>query len=187
MAGPPSAAPNAGQGAPPRMVRRRTAVIASVVSLLVGVGIGAAGQSPAATSNPTPSAFAAASQVPVESAGTSEPSAEPTPEPTPVVTPQPTVATAKAVIVRGSGSQKTKPFTLPDGDFTVVITGSGDGNVIVRLIPRGGTSLDAETLFNEISNGKYTYDTVVYGVTAGSYYLDATVDGRWVVTFTPLP
>jgi hypothetical protein len=90
------------------------------------------------------------------------------------------------VVVKGSGSQKTKPFDLPDGDFTVVITGSGNSNVIVDLVQRGGTG-GGEGLFNEISNGKFKYTTAVYGVTSGSYYLDATVDGAWVVTFTPLP
>jgi hypothetical protein len=76
---------------------------------------------------------------------------------------------------------------MPSGDFTVVMTGSGDGNVIVSLVPRGGEAFEGESVFNEISNGKYKYETVVYGVASGSYYLDALVDGAWVVTFTPLP
>jgi hypothetical protein len=172
----------------PRMVRRRTAIIAAVVSLLIGVGIGAAGKTPEGAG---PSGIASASQSvgATQSASPGNPTAEPTPgetlEPTPAPTPEPTAVPVKPVVVKGSGSQNTKPFSLPDGDFTVVITGSGDGNVIVELVPRGETS--GEGLFNEISHGKYRYETVVYGITAGPYYLDALVDGQWVVTFTPLP
>jgi septal ring-binding cell division protein DamX len=172
----------------PRMVRARTAIIAAVVSLLIGVGIGAAGKSPEIAS---PSGIAAASQAPRITQGLSarDPTAEPTPgptaEPTPAPTAEPTVVPVKPVVVRGSGSQKTKPFSMPEGDFTVVITGSGHSNVIIELIARGESS--GELLFNEISNGKFKYSTVVYGVTAGSYYLDASVDGAWIVTFTPLP
>jgi hypothetical protein len=181
MAGPSSA------GQAPRMVRRRTAIIAAVVSLLIGVGIGAAGKS---SESASPSGIASASQSPrVIQGAAGEPSAEPTSgqsaEPTPKPKPEPTAVPVKPIVVRGSGGQKTKPFIMPDGDFTVVITGSGDGNVIVELIPRGETS--GEGLFNEISHGKYRYETVVYGITSGPYYLDALVDGQWVVTFTPLP
>ena len=91
----------------------------------------------------------------------------------------------RPIVVKGSGSQKTKPFTLHDGDYTVVITGSGHSNVIVDLIPRDGSG-SGDNLFNEISNGKYKYDTVAYGITEGSYYLDVTNEGAWTATFTPL-
>jgi hypothetical protein len=178
--------------APPRMVRLRTAIIAAVVMLFVGVGIGL---TPTTKSTASPNDVTAGSGAPSLSAltPTASPSAEdasvtpslaPTPSP---IAEQPTVALPKPIVVKGSGSEKTRPFNMPDGDFTVVIAGSGDGNVAVYLIPRGGSTFDGELLFNEISHGKYRYDTVVYGVTSGSYYLDATVDGSWTVTFTPLP
>jgi hypothetical protein len=89
-----------------------------------------------------------------------------------------------AVVIKGSGSQKTKPFDLPDGDFTVTITGSGHSNVIVDLYARGGSG--SENLFNEIATGRYKYETQLYGLSAGSYYLDVVNEGSWVVTFTPL-
>ena len=172
---------------PLRMVRLRTAVIAAVVSLLIGVGIGAAGRSPDAAPTPAPSGVAASSQqlTSPQSALVSESTTPPTPEPTTAPTPEPTAIAVKPVTVKGAGSQKTKPFDMPDGDFTVIVTGSADGNVILSLIPRGETS--GETLVNEIAHGRYKYETVVYGVSSGSYYLDALVDGSWVVTFTPLP
>ena len=58
--------------------------------------------------------------------------------------------------------------------------------MIADLKPRSGDALSGESLFNEISNGRYTYETVVYGLAAGSYYIDMTNDGDWTVTFTPL-
>jgi hypothetical protein len=136
-----------------------------------------AAASDVAVASPTPGS--------TQSAQASEPSAEPSAEPTVATTPEPTPVPPKPIVVKGSGSQKTKPFSMPDGDFTVVITGSGHSNVIIDLVARGESS--GENLFNEISNGRYKYSTVVYSVTSGSYYLDATVDGAWVVTFTPLP
>jgi hypothetical protein len=75
---------------------------------------------------------------------------------------------------------------MPAGDFTVTITGLGDGNVIADLVPRGGDSGQGQNLYNEIAHGKYTFETVVYSLDAGSYYLDITNDGAWTVTFTPL-
>jgi hypothetical protein len=75
---------------------------------------------------------------------------------------------------------------MPGGDFTVTITGNGDGNVIASLVLRGGDVFDGQSLFNEISHGKYKYETVVYGLDPESYYIDMTNTNAWVVTFTPL-
>jgi hypothetical protein len=186
MAGPSPAAQNAEAGGrPPRMVRLRTAIIAGVVGLLIGIGIGGAARGPEA---PPTTGVAAGSQAPAITPAmsielTPGPTAEPTAQPTPIPTPIP----VEPVVVNGSGRQNTKPFDMPGGDFTVVIAGSGEGNVIVDLIPRGGSAFDGDNLYNEISHGKYQYETVVYGLSSGSYYLAASVDGPWVVTFTPLP
>lgn len=98
----------------------------------------------------------------------------------------PTPVPPKPVIVKGSGSRNTKPFTLA-GDYTVVITGKGDkSNVSIAL--RDAQSQEyVDLLVNEISRGgKYRYETVQYGLD-GTYYLDALMpDGAWTVTFTPL-
>jgi hypothetical protein len=174
------------------MVRRRTAIIVGVVSLLIGMGIGAAATKPSLATTPPPP-IALASQAPtltltptsVDAVTCSEPAATSSPEPTVRPTPEPTPIPLKPVVVKGTGSQKTKPFTMPDGDFTVVVTVNSHSNVIVDLVPRGDSFGD--NLFNEISNGSYKYETVVYGVSAGSYYLDVTIERAWVVTFTPLP
>ena len=172
---------------PPRTMRTRNAVIAAVASFVVGVGIGAAGgtsTSGTATVSQSPATQSAAASLASEPTIAATPEA--TPEVTPELTPEPTPPPAEPVVVKGSGSQKTKPFDMPGGDFTVVITGNGDGNVIASLIPRGAEAFEGEGLFNEISNGKYKYETAVYGVESGSYYLDVSNDNAWVVTFTPL-
>ncbi len=114
----------------------------------------------------------------------SSPATVPTPAST--STPTRTPASVKAVTVKGTGSRNTKPFELKAGDFVVTMTGVGDGNVIVRLYPRDGGILESEGLFNEISYKKYRYETVVYGLAGGSYYLDVSADNAWVVKFAPL-
>ena len=185
MTAPPVATPT-DPGKPPRTVRTRNAALGAIASFVIGVGIGASGSSAApapgtAAPDSTPNAVASSVTAPA-AASTDSPTAEPTVEPTP----EPTPAPAEPVTVKGSGSQKTKPFDMPGGDFAVVITGNGDGNVIASLIPRGADPFEGETLFNEISDGKYKYETQAYGVEAGSYYLDMSNDNAWVVTFTPL-
>jgi hypothetical protein len=131
---------------------------------------------PASTTTPSPMP---AVVVEPTDAATVEPTVSPTPEAIP--------APPKPAVVKGSGTKNTKPFDLAAGDFTVTITGSGHSNVIADVIPRGGTRFDGgQSLFNEISDGKYKYETVVYGLEAGSYYLDMTNANAWVVTFSPL-
>jgi septal ring-binding cell division protein DamX len=125
----------------------------------------------------------------IASRATAEPTATRTPE-TAAPTPEPTPEPARPIVVKGKGGQNTKPFNMPSGDFTVTITGNGDGNVIVDLNARASAT-GSENLFNEIAHGKYKYETVVYGLVVyglveASYYLDVTNDNAWVVTFTPL-
>ena len=92
----------------------------------------------------------------------------------------------KPVVVKGKGDQKTKPFTMPGGDFTVVMSGAGGGNVTAELDERGSDY--NELLINEISYKEFRYETALYDLSPGSYYLDAGVDGEcaWTLTFTPL-
>jgi hypothetical protein len=164
------------------MMRVRNAIALAIVSLLVGIGLGAVGSAPVGSPAPA-TGIAIASHTPSNASSRSpERSVAPTVEPTPSPTPVP----VEPIVVKGSGSQNTKPFDLPAGDLTVTITGSGDGNVIASLELRGGDVLDREGLFNELPSGDYKYETVVYGLAAGSYYLDMLNDGAWVVTFTPL-
>jgi hypothetical protein len=167
-----------------RTVRLRNAAIASVVAFVLGVASGAATKAPS-TPPPEPAASTSVPS-PSEAEATASLSAEPTAEPTINPTPEPTPVAAAPVTVKGRGSQKTKPFDLPGGDFTVVISGTADGNVIASLVPRGDPGR-GENLFNEIAKGKYRYETTIYGVDAGSYYLDVLDDNAWTVTFTPLP
>jgi hypothetical protein len=108
-------------------------------------------------------------------------------------TPAPTAAPAAAarpVTIKGTSSRKTKPFTLGAGDYTAVVrgrsTGGYGGNVIVDLRSVDGS--EDENLTNEIKNGagSYRYETSVYGLAGGRYYLDVTMpSGTWSVTFTP--
>ena len=169
---------------PPRTMRTRNAIILAIVSLLIGVAIGAAGDRSTGPTEPPASVAEATQPAAITPAPTPAATASPTVEPTPTATR--IFVLLNPLIVKGSGTQNTKPFDLPAGDYTVSITGSGKGNVIAELKPRSGDALSGESLFNEISNGRYTYETVVYGLAAGSYYIDMTNDGAWTVTFTPL-
>jgi hypothetical protein len=108
-------------------------------------------------------------------------------------TPETATPTSEATTttVEGKGSRRTKLFTLGAGDYDVRVDGRSTseygGNVIVDLVSRDDASFD-ETLWNEIVDGKgrYAYDTAIYGVDGGEYYLDTTMPGgTWVVTFTP--
>ena len=161
-------APQTPAAKPPRTIRARNAAVIAVASL---------GAAPA-----TQPAIIASDAT---AASTETPTIEPTIAPTAAPTPSPTPEPARPIVVKGKGSQNTKPFDLPSGDFTVTIAGTGDGNVIVYLKGRGDAS-GGENLFNEIAHGKYKYETVVYGLVEGSYYLDVVNDNAWVVTFTPL-
>jgi hypothetical protein len=98
----------------------------------------------------------------------------------------PTPAPLQPVVVKGSGSRNTKPFTLA-GDYTVVITGKGDINNVSIVLHDAQSQAYVDLLVNEISRGgMYRYETVQYGLD-GTYYLDAEMpDGAWTVTFTPL-
>jgi hypothetical protein len=151
----------------PGTIRTRNAALLAAASLVLGVGIGAAGATSTATPGPSASTTVSKTQAAeLSTTPKAEPTQvatfEPTIEPTSAPTPQP----AGPVVVKGKGTQKTKPFDMPDGDITVVVTGSGDGNVIVDLVPRGGKG--STGLFNEISHRKYRYETVAYGVVSGS-------------------
>ncbi len=136
---------------------------------------GCATPSPSVTAAPTPSIAIAHASMPPDASShpvTPDPTAEPTPVP-----PSPTV-------VKGRRSQNTKPFDLAAGDYAVTFTGTGDGNVVLYLHQRGG-DVD-ELLVNEIKDGRFRYDTTVYAVPPGSFYLEVSANA-WQVRFTPLP
>lgn len=110
-----------------------------------------------------------------EIAGVSAATAEPTPAPTPVP--------EKPVTFKGKGTTNTRPFNVAGGDYTAVITGTGNGNVIAHLTLRDKS--DYLPLFNELPSGKYRYELIVYAVAPGSYFFEMEVDGTWTISLTP--
>lgn len=100
-----------------------------------------------------------------------------------VGTPPPTPEPVKPITAKGKGRLNTKPFYVPGGDYTATIAGTGDGNVMADLRLRDQS--DWILLFNELAYGKFKYETIIYGVVAGSYYFDMNVDGPWTITLTP--
>lgn len=142
-------------------------------------------QAPVATIAPT-------GEVGTALTGTPTPEITVTPEPTPAATPTP--APAKAIVLKGTGSRKTKPFILTSdsGNYTVTFKGTATGytNASVELYTLDNPSFGGyvDLLFNELRDrGKYTYDTEAYGIVPGRYYINVSMDGSWVVTFTPQP
>lgn len=106
----------------------------------------------------------------------------------PVFTPAPaTPVPVKPVRVEGKGEQNTKPFNLAASDYTVLLRGTSPDfdNVILHLVGRDNDY--TEYIWNELTEkGKYRYETILYGVPAGSFYLEADLPGNWIVNFTPL-
>jgi hypothetical protein len=98
-------------------------------------------------------------------------------------TPEPTPVHEKPITFKGKGRTNTKPFNVAGGDYTAVISGVGDGNVIAHLTLRDKS--DYEPLFNEIVHGKYRYELIVYAVEPGSYFFEMEVDGTWTISLTP--
>ncbi len=116
-------------------------------------------------------------------APTAEVSAEPvvTPAP-PIVTPAPA---AKPIVLKGSGTRKTKPFGMVS-PATVDLSFTGSGNFISSIVPVGGTALDGVSLSNTI--GKTKYRTYVYGddLDGVRAYADVIAStGSWTITITP--
>jgi hypothetical protein len=116
VTGPPSEPIGSPVAKSPRTMRIRNAGILAVASLVVGVGIGAAGTKPGAA-EPVAS-NAAATQASTVTAGptatlsaddtlSAEPTEGPTLAPTASPTPEPTPEPVKPVVVKGKGSQKT--------------------------------------------------------------------------------
>jgi hypothetical protein len=102
--------------------------------------------------------------------------------------PLPTPA-ADVVKINGQGSKNTKKFDVQGGDYAVVFSGkstsSYGGNAILHLVAADGG--DTEFLFNEIVDGRghWKYDTNVYSVDPGSYYLEIDAPkGTWSVVLT---
>ena len=102
----------------------------------------------------------------------------------------PPVAEPRPVTIKGTGgAKKTKPFSMVSGDYTVVIKGKSTGtydNVQIEMLDPAGDY--DELLVNEIKDGRgsYRYDTNLYGVPGGKFYLDVAMPpGTWSVTFTP--
>lgn len=105
----------------------------------------------------------------------------------PTFTAAPTPVPAGPVTIKGKGEQNSKPFKLAAADYTILLRGTSPGydNVILHLVGKGSDY--SEYIWNEIADtGKYRYETILYEVPSGAYYLEADLPGNWIVTFTPL-
>ena len=107
-------------------------------------------------------------------------------------------AAAAAVVVKGSGRQNTKPFTLGAGSYGITVKGeSSRDNERVYLIlypvtpdPSNARDQAGWLLFNgeRVGKGTYTLETNEYNLDGREYYLDANMpEGAWTVTWTPQP
>lgn len=184
--------------------RRAKIVVSVVVVFLAFAAIGAVSRDPAgdktATASPSaaaataPSVVTATASVVPSAEATPEPSAEPTSavtaEPTAEVTPEPTPAVtlapvAKPIVLKGSGTRKTKPFTMVS-PATVDLTFTGSGNFISNITPVGGGVFDGVNLSNTIGRTKlrtFVYGDELDGVRSYADVLAST--GSWTITITP--
>lgn len=189
-----------------RALSRRSKVIVSVVAVfLVLIVIGSvsrdpskdvtalASPSPRTAASPTPTATPSKASEPTETPqvdATAEPTPEATVEATPEATPEPTpavtpVPAAKPIVVKGSGTRKSKPFPMV-APAQVDLTFNGSGNFISRITPVGGDIFSGEDLSNTIGNTKlrtYVYGDDLDGIRSYADVIAST--GSWTITITP--
>jgi hypothetical protein len=185
-----------GAGKPWWKKRWGIAVIAIAVFLAIGA-IGNASKSGSAGEAPSPSptepvAAATVATEPTPSptgvatpeltpAATEAPTAAPTPAPVPTATPAPV---PKPIVLTGSGSRKTKAFTMR-APARVDLTFSGSGNFISSIVPVGGDIFSGVSLSNTIGKTKlrtYVYEADLDGVRS---YADVIASsGSWTITIT---
>lgn len=140
----------------------------------------AAAPPPAPAAPPPPAPVAQAAPKPAAPVAASAPAPKPVAKPAP----------EDPVKLSGKEKQKTSPFSLKGGNYTVEWRGDRGqfgGNLIVRLhILEGGTG--RELLVNTIierDDRSKNGETQLYNVPAGRYYLDVIAPDDWSVTFTP--
>lgn len=145
----------------------KTAFIA-LVTLVIGIGIGAAGtHSTLPTRDPQLATPAAAAPAPKAA--------------------QPTNVPRSRVTLTGNSDQKTKPVEL-HGNYTLDYSTAADragGNLMIRLVPTNGGYGDS--LANTITKAgtPYSSTTQIYSAD-GIYYFDVVAMGDWTLTVTPL-
>lgn len=95
------------------------------------------------------------------------------------------------VTLQGEGLQKTKPFALRGGNYTLSweatapnAAGCYHGGLLQAVNP--SALAVAEPLANAMVQGTQRGETQVYRVAAGDYYLNMTSGCRWSVTISPL-
>jgi len=136
----------------------------------------------------SPSAVAASEPQPVPIAQ-AEPS---TPVPAPTLVPVPPPAapllSEMPTTVSGSGIQKSRPFTLTGGNYSVQwrATSKSSGGCYhggqIRSLDNPGFF---ETVANEMVQGSASGETQMYRVRAGQYYADMSSGCDWAITIAP--
>lgn len=116
-----------------------------------------------------------------------EPEPEPAPEPGPTSEPEPKPeADEPAQTFSASGEQNTAPFELRGGNYRVLLQISGECYYSFRLVSLADDS--GERLISADEPGDY--DSYVYGVEAGTFYLSVNTGPSpscpWVLEFNPL-
>ena len=160
----------------------------ALVVMLAGCG-GAAG-----TPSPVPTApsVAPASIAPTASlvpTATETATAPPTQAlPTPSAAP---VAPTKPVVLTGSGTKNTRPFTLAGGDYTVTWSAtarSGMGcyhaaQLVLAADPSSGKDIGSALTEDDKT---YSDETNLYGLERGRYYVAANSGCNWKIAIAPL-
>lgn len=102
------------------------------------------------------------------------------------------VATETGTLLSGEGKLNTRPIELAGGAYTVrwsaAMSNQFGGNVILTLKPTTGGVLGQQLLVNMVLNREKpdaNGETQVYGLKAGTYYLEVTAPGPWEVSITP--
>ncbi len=140
-------------------------VVAALVVLCVGVGIGYLLPHKTKVATDDTSSQSTGSILPV----------------TTVSTPQSdntaTAPTFSPITLTGTGQQATKTVTLPTGGYRVTMTHDGQDNFIVHLVDSGGNTIGS-SLANEI--GPQNISQVI-NVAGGDYLFNVEADGNWTI------
>jgi hypothetical protein len=162
--------------------KKKWGIVLIAFGALVALGAVGSAIGPPKGSSPSPTPTQAAA----EPSGATSPSvAASAPAESPLTaTETPASPPAKPIALKGTGSRKTKPFTMRT-PARVDLAFTGSGNFISRIVPVGGEIIDGASLSNTIGRTKlrtYVYDSDLEGVRS---YADVLSDGAWTITITP--
>ena len=97
---------------------------------------------------------------------------------------------ADPVTIKGSGQRASAPFKLDGGAYRVEwsMSGKAEGYRLIALKPTDTADIfRSSDIMNALGDTAGTSaDTFVYGVKAGTYYLDVRAPSGWKVTLTPI-